>query len=280
MSSELSTEGPDAQAEPALPFVDQQSIRVRALFLGQRIDARPLEEAQPLALAPLVIPAGTQGLAVVFRYGVVVLFHLQPVEQAAFLRHLATLVTEAHPEMEQDEVEIRCHAEGREHAHAGIVHLQRYSLGRLQVVADILAKSVVLAHYEDAIAAAFDKVEPLAAELERHGKAGRSSRELLRHIGRSLQVQTTMVARVEVTEKPELLWEHPELEMLYARLEDEYELSERHLALERKLALVSRTAETLLDLLQHGRSLRVEWYIVGLILLEILLTLFGFALHR
>ena len=58
------------------------------------------------------------------------------------------------------------------------------------------------------------------------------------------------------------------------RLEDEYELRERHVALERKLDLISRTAETLLDLMQHKRSLRVEWYIVILIVIEILLTLY------
>jgi required for meiotic nuclear division protein 1 len=83
-----------------------------------------------------------------------------------------------------------------------------------------------------------------------------------------------MVGRVEVADKPELLWDRPELGRLYGRLEDEYELIERHVALERKLALLSRTVETLLDLLQDKRNLRVEWYIVVLIVIEILLTLY------
>jgi len=76
-----------------------------------------------------------------------------------------------------------------------------------------------------------------------------------------------------------VLWEQPELERLYVRLEDEYELRERHLALERKLDLISRTAETMLDLMQHKRSLRVEWYIVILIIVEILLTLYEISTH-
>ena len=40
------------------------------------------------------------------------------------------------------------------------------------------------------------------------------------------------------------------------------------------LAVISRTAETLLELIQNRHSLRVEWYIVALILVEIGLTLF------
>ena len=77
-----------------------------------------------------------------------------------------------------------------------------------------------------------------------------------------------------MTEKPEILWEHPELERLYQRMADEYELRERHAALERKLELIYRSAETLLDLLHSKRTLRVEWYIVILIVVEVLLTLY------
>lgn len=87
-------------------------------------------------------------------------------------------------------------------------------------------------------------------------------------------VEHKMVGRVEVAEKPDLLWDHPQLERVYARLVDEYELSERHRALEHKLELISRTAETVLGLVHANRSLRVEWYIVILILFDILLSLY------
>ncbi|MGL4186352.1 MAG: RMD1 family protein, partial [Thiotrichaceae bacterium] len=65
-----------------------------------------------------------------------------------------------------------------------------------------------------------------------------------------------------------------DLQGLYLQLEDEFELQERHVALERKLQVISNTAETLLDLLQTQQSQRVEWYIVILIVVEIALTLY------
>jgi len=89
-----------------------------------------------------------------------------------------------------------------------------------------------------------------------------------------------MVGRVEVSEKPEILWDRPYLERLYLRLEDEYELRERHVALERKLDVVSRTAQTLIDLVRDRSGLRVEWYIVVLIILEICLTLYQMITHQ
>ena len=78
----------------------------------------------------------------------------------------------------------------------------------------------------------------------------------------------------EVVDKPELLWDHPELELLHARLESEYELGERAAMLDRKLELTARTVRTILELLQNRRTLRVEWYIVMLIVVEIGLSLY------
>jgi uncharacterized Rmd1/YagE family protein len=144
----------------------------------------------------------------------------------------------------------------------------------LQVVADVLAKSVVLAYYEATLAGVFDAVEPLAAGLRQGGRRIPKGPDLLRYVGDTLLIQHKMVGRVEVGEKPEVMWERPELSRLFARLEDEFELSERRLAIERKLELISRTVGTLLELQQNRRALRVEWYIVVLIVFEIFLTLY------
>lgn len=60
-----------------------------------------------------------------------------------------------------------------------------------------------------------------------------------------------------------------------ALLESEFEIHERLVALERKLDLAGRTVRTLVDLINARHALRVEWYIVALILVEILLTLYA-----
>jgi uncharacterized Rmd1/YagE family protein len=259
---------------PPPHFADKTNIKVRALFIGERIDLRALETTHRLAMSPLAVGAGTEGCAVLLRYGVVVLFAIAPLEEVAFLKHIEPLVGEKFPVAEIEEVEIALDSGMGERVDNGVIYLREFSIEPLQIIADILAKSVVLAYHEASVARVFDKIEPMAVGLQQEGRGWRKSEELIRYIGGALLVEHKMVGRVEVGEKPELLWERPELERLYARLEDEYEIHERHLALERKLGLVSRTAETLLDLLQHHRSLRVEWYIVVLIVLEILLSLY------
>lgn len=257
-----------------LPFANADRLTARALFISQRIDLRSLELTRHLGSAPLILTEGSSGCAVIFRYGVVVLYNLSAVEEITFLNNIRALLSDPFDIIESEEIEI-VKSEGRnEGIHLGTVHLSSFSIERLQMVADVLAKSIVLSRYESSVSGTFDKIEPLADNLKRHGTGGNRARELLRHIGDTLMIHAKMIGRAEVTDKPELLWEHPALERLYAHLENEFELTERHEALERKLDLISRTAETLLGLLHTQRSLRVEWYIVILIVCEILLTLY------
>jgi len=83
-----------------------------------------------------------------------------------------------------------------------------------------------------------------------------------------------MVGRVAVSDKPDVLWDRPELERLYARLTDEFAIPDRYEAVESKLDLIGRTIQTAVNLVQSRRLLRVEWYIVILIVFEIVLTLY------
>ncbi len=258
-------------------FSDAESVRVHAVYLGERIDIKPLDVGGRLGIAPLVVHAGRSGCAVIFRYGVAVLFGLDPIEEAAFLDDLKRLVRDALPEPIHEEAILSLDADGGDRIRGGVVTLQELDVERLQVVAVVLAKSVALEHYEKGMAAGFDRIEPLAERLKKQGGIHRSARALLRYIGEGLLTEHRMVSRIEVHEKPELLWDHPELEPLHERLEAEYELRQRRAALERKQELLSRTVETVLDLLNQRRSLRVEWYIVILIVFEIILTLYTMA---
>ena len=147
------------------------------------------------------------------------------------------------------------------------------SVERLQIVADVLGKSALLSLYERSVANDFDRIEPLAAELDRSGRI-RSNSKTLMNVKLMLLVEQRMVGRAGIDEKPETLWDHTGLEGLFARLEDEFEITDRHSGLERKLNMISQTAHTVLELLSSKHALRVEWYIVMLIILEILLTLY------
>jgi len=144
---------------------------------------------------------------------------------------------------------------------------------KLLVVADALAKSAALGQDERQVARVFDTMEPWARRLAKTGRGPGGRRDMHRLIGSALLVQHRLAERVAVREKPDILWERPDLERLYARLEDEYELVERADTLGHKLDLIGETVTVLTDLIDTNRSFRLEAIVVGLILTEIALTL-------
>jgi uncharacterized Rmd1/YagE family protein len=256
-------------------FGAARTVRAVAWCIGERIDVRALERGESLATSPLSLRAGAAGLVIIFRYGAVVLFNQDPIEEAALLDSLGPFVRGPFEDPESDEADIHIDPDGRERVDPdGTLVLREASVERLQVVAHVLAKSAVLAHYESGVSDVLERVEPTAQRLRRAGRSGMRGRQIIRDIGDVLVIQTRTVGRVEVAEQPEMTWDDPPLERLYARLSEEYDLRERDRILERKLALVARNAETLLDLLQNRRILRVEWYIVLLIAVEIVLIVY------
>lgn len=254
-------------------------FKARAVLLADRIDLRAWTGDERLASNPLTIAVSGGGAAVLFRYGVVVFFDVTAEEEAAFIEQISRLVGGALPMPETEEVEIRIDPRAHEGMQGDRILLANDEVERLQIVADILAKSVVLALYEARIAGSFEIVEPLAVELERDGRISGKPKDLARHIGGMLLSEHMMVGRFAVAEKPELLWDRPDLEGLYIRLEDEFEIKERHEDLTRKLNLIGRVVQTLMQLQETRHSLRLELYIVILIVFEIMLTMYDMFLR-
>ena len=251
-----------------------QQLTAHALQIGDRINTAGFE-GQILSNAPLAVRVGSDGLAVVFRYGVVVLIGLSAEEEAEFLEKLKVRCFGKITPPEEEWAKIQVAKEAEEPIPVGgPILVREFSLERLLLVADALAKSVVLGRDEREVANVFDTIEPFARELANFGKTSRNRTDLLKLLGNALLVQHRVSGRVAVGEKPDVLWDRPDLERLYARLEDEYELSERVETLNRKLAVIADTATTLADIIDTTRSLRLEMIVVFLIAFEIIITFY------
>jgi len=259
---------------------NDQVVTAHAVLLGDRINTSSVE-GETLSTSPLAIRIGKGGIAVLFRYGVVVLIGLSQQQEQELLEKLSARVSGRLDRYEEETAVIKLADEDEDQVPAGGPILVRaLSPERLLVIADVLAKSVVLAHDERRVAEVFEVIEPFARELATRGKARLNRTGILRLIGNALLVQHRVSGRVAITEKPDALWDRPDLERLYARLEDEYELQERVDTLNRKLAVIAETATTLADLIDTQRSLRLELIIVALIALEIVITFYQILASR
>ncbi|KAF0210582.1 RMD1 family protein [Methylocystis sp.] len=258
----------------------RQALTARALLLGERIDTDGLERADLVSTAPLAFHAGQSGFAVLYRFGVAVLFGLSPLEEDEIVQKIGlrvagasrgddeTLIMEATPDGEEKAL-----PDGR-------LAVKDLSEARLLVIADVLAKSVALGRDERRVNAVFDTIEPFAAELAARGSPPWKRKSMLELMGQTLLVRHRVSGRVAVDDKPDVLWDRPDLERLYARLEDEYELTPRARTLNAKIDVIGETARALTDLIDAARSVRLEWTIIILIAMEIVLTLFQMWVAR
>lgn len=248
-----------------------RALSAHAVLVSDRLIVDRSRYARVVSTVPFCYREG-EGYVVVFRYGVVVFVGLTDEEEKRTLSQFQTDAPQSGP-VEEERVALEIRADGEEGGAAanGIFHIRELSVAHVLVLGDILAKSVALARYEREIASVFDTIEPQASRLAVKGKLPKARKALLQLIGSALLAQHRVSGRIAFAEKPDALWEHPELGRLYARLEDEYEIIERGTLLNAKVGVVGSAAETFTDMMDTARSARLELLIVILILAELII---------
>jgi len=245
-------------------------IIVRALLLGEGLDLKGLERQDAFSVNPLAFTTSANGTAMLFKFGAVVFFNMTPIEEESLIQGLGQRILGPLAEREIETALIVASADEEDLlSKTGAIQVKNTDANRLLLVGEALAVSVALAYDERRISAAFDKIEPLAATLIKRRLPGGPNSAMLEQIGQALLIQKRLASRVDLDEKPDVLWDHPELERLWAKLVDEYELPARARAVERKLAVIRDAAETVAELISTRTSHRLEVLVIVLIAIEI-----------
>jgi uncharacterized Rmd1/YagE family protein len=258
-----------SESRPVAPLVPVV-LSARAVLVGDRLIVDRSKYTGVVSAAPFCYRQG-EGYVVVFRYGVVVFVGLTETEEKEALAQFLT-ETPQPVAVEEERVSLEIHPGQEEGATAsGVFFIRELSVAHVLVLGDVLAKSVALARYEREIAAVFDTIEPQASQLAVSGRLPKGRKALLQLIGSALLAQHRVSGRIAFAEKPDILWENPELGRLFARLEDEYEIIERGTLLNGKVSVVGSAAETFTDLMDTARSARLELLVVILFLAELII---------
>lgn len=255
--------------------MDSQHVQVRAIQLGERIDLKGLEREDAFSKNPLAFHSGSSGTAVLFKSGTAVFIDMSPVEEEDLVDTLGPRITDALQERETESARLVVKpAEEELIGPTGAIQLKSADTNRLLLVAQALAMSTALAWDERRISKSFERISAVAQDLQSGKLPQRKQAQLLAQIGEAMSVQHRLAGRVDLDDKPDVLWDHPELERFWIKLVEEYDLPQRSRALSRKLEVIHQTAGTITDLMSTRTGHRLEWYIIVLILFEIALGLY------
>ena len=247
---------------------------IRALHLGESIDIKGLEREDAFSKTPLGFRTSSGGMAVLFKSGSAAFVDMTPIEEDELVRGLGDRIkAKLEPaELETAIIDVKPD-EDDGISTGGIIQIKVQEPTRLLLIAEALAMSVALAYDERRVASAFERVEPIANNLIKHQLPGGVQPQIYEEIGEALLVQHRLASRADLDDKPDVLWDRPELERFWAKLVDEYDLPARGRAVGRKLDVIRESSETITDLIATRTSHRLEWYIIALIAFEIVLTL-------
>lgn len=151
------------------------------------------------------------------------------------------------------------------------IYLTKLNTDHIKIISYVLSQSVALERYEDDLEKSLSEIGTIVENLRSTGKAMLSQSQLLMQIGKALSVKQTVVVHLALLDKPEEVWESPDLEVLYNRMNAEYELQDRFDVLNDKINYLSDVSELLMNFLAEKRSEFLEIIIIVLILIEIIL---------
>ena len=261
------------------PVIARHEFTASAIMVAERIDVRAIAEFEIIAKSPFMVRLDHGGIAAIFRYGAVVLFNASAEEK---IRLVGTIAAHASGPGDIDAEEattVRVNPYEEEGPSGPSINIKNADRLRLQLIAEVMAKATMLSFQERRAARDFDLSEPLARDLAEDGRFSAKPSELLKAVGNMLLADNRLNGRAGVLDRPDLLWDNPELSGMYARLEGDYELHDRAAALDRKLTTLSHTSETLVDTMRYHSSHRLEVAILLLIFVELCLGLYGHFGH-
>jgi uncharacterized Rmd1/YagE family protein len=157
---------------------------------------------------------------------------------------------------------------------AGVLVVDELSFERAGVVALTIAQSAAMEYYERIVDQMFGETDRLVERLEKVGTMPVFTRKLHKFIGAAIGTRSEVLSVLHLFDKPDAAWDDPVAERIYEQLRVEFDLVDRHAALELKLRSVQDALELVTDIARDKRLVWLEVSIVVLILFEIALSLF------
>jgi uncharacterized Rmd1/YagE family protein len=138
-----------------------------------------------------------------------------------------------------------------------------------------VCQSVALDFYADASQKLLDEAFVFTNELEKFGKVRISKKDLLKFIGKSMNIKNRIFDNLYIIDSPEIVWENEYLGHINQGLSNTFDLKMRFRETEYALKIVENNLSIFTVLIQHKESKVLEVIIIALICIEVLNLFFS-----
>ncbi|QBN17603.1 RMD1 family protein [Flavobacterium nackdongense] len=211
----------------------------------------------------------------VFDYGVVVFANFDPISKSEFIQFIKNYATKIVDLDLSEQYKINTD----EHLNKILVKNDFVTVAKidsslLRIVMLNIGQSVALEYYEVLTDELITSSKHYILELEHHGKLSISKINLLKYIGKVLNVKNSIVDNLYILDDPNLVWDNEELNLLNKQLKVNFDINTRFKDLDYRLQIVENNLTLFTDVLNVRESSRLEWIVIILIAIEIIIAIF------
>lgn len=142
----------------------------------------------------------------------------------------------------------------------------------IDIVSIILARSVALENVERNITRLVDESEAIIGLLER-GKVSMKDTKLVKISARILKFRHNTISYIMLLDKPDVAWKDQETDELLVELSHIFELEDRYKSFSSKTDTLMEIVDVFTNLLNTRKGVRLEYAVIGLILIEVVVML-------
>lgn len=223
----------------------------------------------------IVYKLGDKNYIVLYSFGVYVLINISYKDEFDFKYCLKTLIEgidDTNEITENYDIEITPNCDVQIEHNKCI--LNDFKLEYIRIISLVLAQSVALNFFENNTNEILSKSLEYSKMLKNSGRYPKKQKQLLKFIGFALSVRQEILSNLYVLDTPEEAWNNSELEKIFIKMKEMFDIEPRFKALNMSLNSIQESVEVIVNLLQAKKSNTLEILIILLIFVEIILSLF------
>ncbi len=204
-----------------------------------------------------------------FAFGVVIFAGMTELEKNELLKNIKNYTDKQVTSTYKDHINVEVNGKEPLTVNYHSVIIEKLTNDSLRIIMINIGQSVALDFYETLSFEIHNNTKRFAEQLERKGDLPISKKNLIRFIGRTLNVKHNIIDNLYIFHAPDIVWKNEFLETLDNKLKNLLDLKTRYRDVDYRLKIVQENLTLFTDLLQNRESNRMEYIITVLILIEV-----------
>ncbi|PIR21324.1 MAG: hypothetical protein COV45_00845 [Deltaproteobacteria bacterium CG11_big_fil_rev_8_21_14_0_20_47_16] len=219
---------------------------------------------------PVIVLFADEQYVAIFDYGSVVFFNCDVTSAQEWIERLTPFASRMSRQQYSDSFTIHVgKMEGESSTEE--LYVPEFSLDVVKLVAVVLSRSVSLEYFESLVDRSLGQLEDAVEQLAQTGKLVGSRKTLIQQAGLALNIRHELAYNLGLLDDPDIVWEGgARMYELYARLSQTFDVRERVQILQRKMDIITKSSEFIIQRIQDRTLTWQEYAIIVLFILDLI----------